>query len=91
MKKMIITAALALTLGGVIVGRDNAQAVPIAPEGLRPQAAGLPDIEKVQFIYRGRRYCWYYSAWYGPGWYWCGYAWRRGFGWGGPVGWRGWR
>jgi hypothetical protein len=48
-------------------------------------------IEKAQFFWGGRRYCWYPSGWQGPGWYQCGFAWRRGFGWGGPAGWHGWR
>ncbi|HEY7231769.1 MAG TPA: hypothetical protein VH558_15510 [Pseudolabrys sp.] len=58
---------------------------------MRIAADEVAIVDKVQFIYRGRRYCWYWDGWRGPGWYWCGYEWRRGFGWGGPVGWRGWR
>jgi len=46
-------------------------------------------LEKAQYVWAGRNYCWY-DGWHGPGWYWCGYGWRRGFGWGGPEGWRGW-
>ena len=52
-------------------------------------AAGAPA-GPYPYFYDGRRYCWYDGGWHGPGWYWCGYAWRRGFGWGGPHGWRGW-
>ncbi len=48
-------------------------------------------VEKAQFVWGGRRYCWYNSAWRGPGWYQCGFAWRRGSGWGGAAGWHGWR
>jgi hypothetical protein len=48
-------------------------------------------VEKAQFFWGGRNYCWYPSGWRGPGWYWCGFAWRRGLGWGGPAGWHGWR
>ncbi len=47
--------------------------------------------EQAQFFWGGQNYCWYYNGWRGPGYYWCGYAWRRGYGWGGPVGWNGWR
>jgi hypothetical protein len=47
-------------------------------------------LEKAQYLWGGRNYCWYDGGWQGPGYYWCGYAWRRGFGWGGPVGWHGW-
>jgi hypothetical protein len=68
----------------------HAQAAAISPEGLRTAADALAAVNKVQFIYRGRTHCWYYDGWHGPGWYWCGYHLRRGFGWGGPVGWRGW-
>jgi hypothetical protein len=46
---------------------------------------------KAQFLFGGRNYCWYPGGWHGPGYYWCGYANRRGFGWGGPEGWHGWR
>jgi hypothetical protein len=50
----------------------------------------MPTLDRVQFIYLGRNYCWYDGGWRGPGFYWCGYAWRQGFGWGGGWGWRGW-
>lgn len=53
--------------------------------------AGDPvSLIKAQWMWRGRRYCWYANGWRGPGYYWCGYAFRRGFGWGGPAGWHGW-
>jgi len=48
-------------------------------------------LEQAQWAWGGRNYCWYGGGWQGPGYYWCGYAWRRGFGWGGPAGWNGWR
>jgi hypothetical protein len=48
------------------------------------------QLEKTQYFYGGRNYCWYAGGWRGAGYYWCGYAWRRGLGWGGPIGWRGW-
>jgi hypothetical protein len=47
-------------------------------------------LEKTQFFYGGRNYCWYLNGWRGPGYYWCGFNYRRGFGWGGGVGWNGW-
>lgn len=47
-------------------------------------------VEKAQFLFGGRNYCWYDGGWQGPGWYWCGYAWRSGLGWGGGYGWHGW-
>src|ERR1043165_377344 len=75
-------AAVALTVG-------SASAMPLG--GLGQAADHLSAVEKTQFVYLGRNYCWYPDGWHGPGFYWCGYAWRSGFGWGGPIGWRGWR
>jgi hypothetical protein len=51
-----------------------------------------PELIKAQYGYgwHGRNYCWYPNGWHGAGYYYCGYAWRRGFGWGGPIGWNGW-
>ena len=54
-------------------------------------ASQLLPVEKAQFVYGGRQYCWYENGWRGPGFYWCGYAYRTGFGWGGGAGWHGWR
>src|SRR5271154_2357438 len=51
----------------------------------------LLPVEKAQFVFGGRQYCWYDNGWRGPGFYWCGYAYRTGFGWGGGAGWHGWR
>ena len=92
MTKMIVslTGALVLALAGATIG-SRANAAAIAPDGLRTAAGEVAVVDKVQFTYRGRRYCWYDAGWRGPGWYWCGYRWRRGIGWGGPVGWHGWR
>ena len=81
-----------VTLGAVAVAAiafGKAQAMPLG--GLGQAADGLSTVEKTQFYYSGRDYCWYPDGWHGPGFYWCGYAWRSGFGWGGPIGWRGWR
>ena len=74
-------AAVALTIG-------PANAMPLG--GLGQAADTLTAVEETQFVYLGRDYCWYPDGWHGPGFYWCGYAWRSGFGWGGPIGWRGW-
>ena len=52
--------------------------------------ADRPLLQNVQYIWGGRNYCWYDDAWNGPGYYWCGYAYRRGFGFGGILGWHGW-
>jgi hypothetical protein len=86
-----LLAVAAFTLASVMIsGRAEAGAVG-ATEGLRAAADRLALTANVQFVWNGRRYCWYPSGWRGAGWYWCGYAWRRGFGWGGPAGWHGWR
>jgi hypothetical protein len=53
-------------------------------------ATDLSSIKQAQFIFGGRNCCFYLDGWHGPGFYWCGYAYRRGLGWGGPEGWRGW-
>lgn len=85
MKKIVLAAVLALS-GAVVAGPVNA----LPFNGLKtPLTAG--DIQQVQFYFGGRNYCWYDAGWHGPGFYWCGYAFRRGLGWGGAYGWRGWR
>ena len=68
-----------------------AQAAPVGDQtAVRQSATNLMGVEKTQFFFGGRNYCWYDSAWQGPGFYWCGYAWRQGLGWGGGRGWHGW-
>jgi hypothetical protein len=89
MRKLILflTSGAALALAGL----PCQAALMNSPIGLHSAAEELTTIETVQFYWQGRRYCWYDDGWRGQGWYWCGYHWRRGFGWGGPVGWHGWR
>jgi hypothetical protein len=90
-KLLFLLAAMGFTVASATIGgRAEAGAFGVT-EGLRAAADRLAITETVQFIWNGRRYCWYPGGWRGPGWYWCGYAWRRGFGWGGPAGWHGWR
>jgi len=86
-----VFATATLALAAVTIAKPSQAALIDQPMGLRGAAGDLNAVETVQFIWRGRRYCWYDDGWHGPGWYWCGYHWRRGFGWGGPIGWRGWR
>jgi hypothetical protein len=86
MHKAIITVA-AIAAGVLTFGK--ADAMPLS--GIGQAADSLSAVEKTQFIYGGRNYCWYPDGWHGPGFYWCGYAYRTGFGWGGPIGWHGWR
>jgi hypothetical protein len=86
MRKTFVTLA-AIAAGMLALGK--ADAMPLG-SGLGQAADSLSTVEKTQFVYLGRNYCWYPDGWHGPGFYWCGYAWRRGFGWGGPLGWHGW-
>ena len=89
MHKLTLTvAALALCAGAFAV--TNANALPFGP-GLGQTADAIGLVEKSQFLYGGRNYCWYDDGWQGPGFYWCGFNFRRGLGWGGPMGWHGWR
>ena len=71
------------------VGASQAMAAPMSVDPLAgARDAGLK--QDVQYFYGGRQYCFYPDGWRGPGFYWCGYNGRRGYGWGGPMGWRGW-
>lgn len=67
----------------------NAATIPMASAG--GAADGLTAVEQVQFVFGGHRHCWYADGWHGPGWYWCGYRLRRGHGWAGEEGFRGWK
>jgi hypothetical protein len=89
MRKLTLTvAALALCAGAFAI--TNASAMPLG-SGLGQTADGLGLIERSQYFYGDQEYCWYPDGWHGPGFYWCGYNMRPGYGWGGPMGWRGWR
>jgi hypothetical protein len=68
----------------------GAEAAIGGPDAMRVGVDRLGMVEKAQFVFEGRDYCFYLDGWHGPGWYWCGYRWRRGLGWGGHQGWRGW-
>ncbi|MDB5644271.1 MAG: uncharacterized protein JWN07_3588 [Hyphomicrobiales bacterium] len=88
MRKWLLAAAGACMAIGAL-GAPAAQAAPMSIDRL----AGVQDFnltQDVQYSYGGRRYCFYPNGWRGPGFYWCGYNFRRGLGWGGPSGWRGW-
>ena len=69
MTKLIVslTAGLVLALAGATIG-GRAHAAVIAPDGLRTAADEVSAVDQVQFVFRGRRYCWYYTGWRGPGW-----------------------
>jgi hypothetical protein len=64
------------------------EAVPVTASGAFSERPAL--IERTQYIYLGKPYCWYPYGWAGAGWYWCGYGTRAGIGWGGAYGWHGW-
>jgi hypothetical protein len=89
-RTLLSTVAAAALAASTII--PLAQAAPIAGQSAVQHTVGaLAAVEKTQFVWGGQNYCWYPDGWHGPGWYWCGYAWRHGFGWGGPLGWHGWR
>lgn len=87
MRKWLYAAAGAFIAAGVM-GASGAQAAPMSVDRLAGIDMSLK--QDAQYFYEGRRYCFYPNGWRGPGYYWCGYNWRRGYGWGGPMGWRGW-
>jgi hypothetical protein len=91
MRNLLLAAASAATLLVAPLLSGRAEAAPVVGlTGIGLAVQDLNVIESVQYVYRGRRFCWYPDGWNGPGWYWCGYRVRRGLGWGGPVGFRGW-
>jgi|HubBroStandDraft_6_1064221.scaffolds.fasta_scaffold92614_3 hypothetical protein len=85
-RTIALTAAIALGAGSAAEA-----AIGDGVLGARQALANATQIENAQFIFGGQNYCWYDDGWRGPGWYWCGYANRSGLGWGGGVGWHGWR
>ena len=89
--RLVIAAASALTLAGVLATGTAQAGVPGGPDAIRAAAQNGLLAEQVQFRWGGYDYCWADDGWRGPGWYWCGYAYRPGFGWGGPLGWNNWR
>ena len=90
MRKICVTLTATLAVVGAMAG-GRAYAAVTGPNALKTAVDELAPVETVQFSWRGRRFCWYDTGWRGPGWYECGFRWRRGLGWGGPIGWRGWR
>jgi len=90
MHKLILAFSTTTVLLAGMMGGDAQAAVGGNFRNLQSTTNDIGLVENVQYIYGGRRHCWYEGGWHGPGWYWCGYAWRRGFGWGGERGWQGW-
>ena len=85
MRKFLLAAGSA---GGLFVAMTAGQTAPLRDESAIRLQSGL--VENVDYVWRGKRYCFYDDGWHGPGWYWCGYAYRRGYGWGGGRGFHGW-
>lgn len=85
-----LAAALAVVGGLLTIGAvGTAEAAPLTGDIKLPTATDML-VQKTQFYWQDREYCWYPGGWRGPGWYWCGHNYRRGYGWGGPHGWNGW-
>jgi len=75
---MTIAAAIACIAGSAEIGGSaQAASIPNASPGV--VVNGTLPLEKVQYFWGGRNYCWYGNGWQGPGWYWCGYPWRTGY------------
>src|SRR3954463_9796480 len=75
----------------ICLAANAAQAMPVTGGSIRSAVESADLTEKTALhVVEGRRYCFYFDGWHGPGWYRCGYAFRRGLGWGGVYGWRGW-
>jgi len=88
MRKLALALCAASALAGANVAIQPAMAG-VTPMGAIP-AAPPNGLDEVHYRWRGRSYCFYFDGWNGPGWYRCGWRHRRGMGWGGPMGWRGW-
>ena len=90
MRKFLLATGAAAALLAAPLLPGKAEAAPLGVAGFQLAVEDMNLVEQAQFIYRGRRHCWYATGWRGAGWYRCGYRWRRGLGWGGPAGWLGW-
>ncbi len=89
MKKLVLALALAgSALFGLAAGSAQAAPLSAAPGAIGAAAESMSIVDTVQYVYGGRPHCWYPSGWKGAGWYVCGNRWRRGYGWGGPAGWK---
>jgi hypothetical protein len=85
------TLGILVAAGAIAAIAPQAAKAAMPVGGLDPAIADSNLVEQTQlYVYGGRRYCFYFNGWHGPGWYRCGFAFRRGLGWGGVYGWRGW-
>jgi hypothetical protein len=90
MRSFVLAFGTASALLAGVVGGDVRAAPAITSGGFQAVLGEIGLVENVQYLYGGRRHCWYDDGWHGPGWYWCGYRLRQGLGWGGERGWNGW-
>ena len=90
MRKFILGCGTASALLAGMISGDVLATPSSSSAGFQYGLGGTDLVENVQYIYRGRKHCWYDNGWHGPGWYWCGYHHRRGLGWGGERGWNRW-
>jgi hypothetical protein len=90
MQKLVLVGAAGAALITMPVASTQIEAAPLRGTTFQGSIERLSAVEKIDFVYGGRRHCWYADGWKGPGWYWCGYRTRRGEGWGGARGWNGW-
>src|SRR5215218_4718705 len=82
----LVVAAATLCLAG-----NTLQALPITAGAVKGALDATNMVEQTAvYVVEGRRFCFYFDGWHGAGWYRCGFANRRGLGWGGVYGWRGW-
>ena len=90
MRKFALVFGTASTLLAGMISGDVRAAPASTFGGFQSLQGEIGLVENVQYLYGGRRHCWYDDGWHGPGWYWCGYRLRQGLGWGGERGWNGW-
>lgn len=88
MRNFVLSLATAgfLVAGGVLSASPAHAALFGAPGALDAAVDELAVIHQAQYVYGGRRYCYYENGWRGPGWYWCGYGARVGVGYAGVSG-----
>jgi hypothetical protein len=89
MRKFIFASAVAASAAAGAAFMTLPASAGVIANGV-PALENSGAIENVAYVWRGHSYCFYLNGWHGPGWYRCGWAWRRGFGWGGVLGWNGW-
>src|SRR5215468_9309215 len=87
LRTMVASAAFAVA---GLAANQVAAAPRVDSAGMRAALGAVEIVDKAQYTYNGKDYCWYDDGWNGPGWYVCGQYTVRGVGWGGGAGWHGW-